>query len=805
MAEPEHPIRRKSFTRLQELQAEYVGYVTDAHRTARLQIPSFPIDNVSHEVVSDRDDGVFVEAEHRNGGYRVHVTIADVAAHIRPGSPLAEAAWQRGFTLYGGSWTDPMFPNGPEQRLEEKMSLEHNRERLGLTVSITLDKNYRPVHTSFMPVITHPDNSSYQRAHERMRSEPQFQLMHDIAQGVKKHYFHGHDVPLEEIFSHRTLRRLQNQPDQLQAMEMVATYMLLANNCTADFARKANLPFMYRNFDETAGDTHATYGTKPGRHTALERMGLKGAYCHFTSPIRRAPDYFNAAMIHYAIDALSTIEKRIAMEFPGIDQKAVHRGLWAHGGDIVQLLGENGGPRVLQRVGLQRLLTEVIADKMPPRQQLSENRLRAMVSTLQIKPPPYTRDELQHYADNINALARSPEVRAVERQNERYEQSVDRIETIQAADKESLAYLSPEKFSSLLHAAAVTGQIPRNLFEEARERIQSGNFNMGVDGFTIFVEAAQPGVSRWTALKGLIATQLKKDPSAVNGMWERLKQHIAPAEISEHQSALEGDIPEGRDEPTHTPAILFRMAGPGMPALAAPFYSVGHDQRAARSHAKYSFLEHYAFGQLQPVEQTAVPNLLYADLDMAGAKKRELLDRMAESIGATLEFSQTETKTGRIVQTITAQGGDLREPITVEADEPTMDAALSSAMRRMFRDEHFKLAVSREQQIARELLNPQSVLADMVASRGGDIHFERITKSQGPHRAHVRLVLNGEMMQIEGEGPNLDRAERDAAVKALEMLGWQLDGLTLDSAVKSWVTETQRPPAGEGRSYHAGK
>lgn len=803
MAEQEHPIRRVGFTRLQELQAENVGNVTQAHRDARLQIPSYPIDNVSREVVSDRDDGVFVEAEHRNGGYRVHVTIADVAAHIRPHSPLAEAAWRRGFTLYHPGGTDPMFPNGPDQRLEEKMSLEHNRERLGLTVSITLDHHFRPIHTSFAPVITHPDNSSYQQAHERMQRDPQFQLMRDIAQGIKKHHFRGHDLPLDEIFSHRTLRRLQNQPEQLQAMEMVATYMLLANNCTAEFARKADIPFIYRNFDESASDLHATYGTKPGRHTALERMGLKGAYCHFTSPIRRAPDYFNAVMIHNSIHVLNGLHGRLCKEFPGTNSKDLYRGVWDHGGEILKLLNGDGH-RARQRAALQRVLTGIVHDSMPQAAALDESRMRTLVGTLDENHFAYSRDQLQGFAEHINALARSPEIRAIERQNEKYDQSLERVESVQAADKESLAYLSREKFSSLLHAAAVTGNLPRNLFEEARARIQNGNFNIPFDSFTIFIEAPA-GVSRWTALKGLIANQLKKDPSAVNGMLERLKEHIAPAEITEHQSAIEGDIPEGRDEPSHTPAILLRMTGAGMHGLAAPFYSVGHDQRSARSHAKYSFLEHYAFGQLQPVEQTAVPSLLYAELDMEGAKKRELLERMADSIGASLQFHEQETRTGRIVQTITATGGDLKEPIMVEADEPTVHEALESAMRRMLRDEHFKFAVSRDQQVAREVLNPQSVLEDLVKSRGGEIEFTRQPRPQGPHHATITITTGSGKVKYTGEGPNLDRAERNAAVQALEGLGWQMEQAGADPAVKSWVTETQRPPAGAGRQYYAGK
>lgn len=807
MAGQEHPIRREGFTRLQELQAEHIGFVSDEHRARRRQIPSYPIDNVAPEVVSDRDDGVYVEAEPREGGYRVHVTIADVAAHVRPGTPLAEAAWRRAFTLYAPDavGNDSMFPNGPLQRLEEKMSLEHNRERLGLTVSITLDQHFKPVHTSFLPVITHPDNSSYSQAQERMQRDPQFQLMSEIAQGVKKYYFGGHEVPLEEIFSHRTMRRLKNQPEQLQAMEMVATYMLLANNCTAEFASKTNLPFLYRNFDETADAAHATYGTAPVRHTALERMGLKGAYCHFTSPIRRAPDYFNAVMIHYAIDIVTDLENRLSTEFSIRDPnvlKALHSQLWKQAPEFLHIASDNLKPAVRQRALIQKHLIHAMQEVMATLPPDIESRMKTLVQMWAMKSPPLSRKQLQGYAEHMNALARSPEIRAIERANEKYDKSIERIETVQASEKESLAHLSSERFSSFLRAAAVTGNLPRNLFEEARSRIQNGNYNMNTDGFTIFIEAAYPGVSRWTALKGLIATELKKDPSLVDNMLGRLKKHVAPATIEPRESAIYDALRDGDREKARTPVIIYAMEGADMPPLGPPFSSVGHDRRAARSHAQYSFLEHYAFGQLQPVEQSVIPSILYAELEVEGAVKRELLERMTEKIGATLEFHEAETNAGRVIQTIRAQGGELREPIVVQADEATEREAYETAMRRMLRDERFKLAVSRDEQIAREVTNPQSELEALIKERGGEIEFLRQPKTQGPHGATITITLSEKSTKFVGEGPNLDRAERAAAMQAMQSLGWQTDGARHNPGVKSWVTEGSRPPPGEGRHYH---
>ncbi len=695
MSEPGLPIERADFTPAQRLQAKYVGFVTDAHRDARKQIPSYPIDNVAPEVVSDRDDGVYVEAEQRGGGYRVHVTIADVAAHIRPGSPLAKAAWMRFVTLYLQRGTDPLFPNGPTERLEEKMSLEHNRERLGLTVSITLDDHFRPVHTSFTPVITHPDNSSYEQAHERMQRDPQFQLMADIAQGVKRSYFDGHAMLLEEIFSRRTLKRVHSN-DQLKAMEMVATYMLLANSATAEFARESELPFLFRNFDETADDTHATYSTNPVRHTALERMGLKGAYCHFTSPIRRAPDYFNGAMIHYAIDVVDQLGRGIHAQFPQTDARKLNHELWQQAPELLALIQDVGMSRTTYRAALQRMVSDVLHDVVPEGTRIDDRALRDLTNRFHFVAAPYTRTELQRYADHMNAIARSPQIRAIDRENEKYDLSVDRMEAAAVADKDTLASLPSDKFSSLLQASATTDDMPRPLFDEAVKRIKDGKLDMVKDSYTIFMRAHHARVHRWTALKRHVAQLLKNDPSTVQSMLSQFEREIAPATLVPREVKLPGEKTVDRDEASPIYARIYVFQGSDETPMSAPYCSFGHNERAARSHAAYSFLEHYAFDQLQSAKdlEQKIPNLLYAELEMEGTRRQELLEQMAHEIDATVHFEHERSSTGQYVTRIIVEGGDLQVPLYADAEEPTAEEAQHVAIRRMLRDEGFKVAVS---------------------------------------------------------------------------------------------------------------
>ena len=56
----------------------------------------------------DLDQAMFIERD--GDGYVVHYAIADVAAWVEPGSPIAEEAWVRGQTMYAPSAKVPLHP-----------------------------------------------------------------------------------------------------------------------------------------------------------------------------------------------------------------------------------------------------------------------------------------------------------------------------------------------------------------------------------------------------------------------------------------------------------------------------------------------------------------------------------------------------------------------------------------------------------------------------------------------------------------------------------------------------------------------
>lgn len=93
---------------------------------------TFTIDNPSSR---DLDDALSVYAADPEGGIRVCVHIADVSAHVRPGTALDAEARRAATSVYLPGWTRPMLP---ARLSEDALSLVPDADRDALTVEMRI-------------------------------------------------------------------------------------------------------------------------------------------------------------------------------------------------------------------------------------------------------------------------------------------------------------------------------------------------------------------------------------------------------------------------------------------------------------------------------------------------------------------------------------------------------------------------------------------------------------------------------------------------------------------------------------------
>jgi ribonuclease R len=101
----------------------------------RLDLRSLPTFTIDPPTARDFDDAVSAEALD-DGVVRVWVHIADVAAHVRPGSHVDREAFRRGTSVYVPGLVEPMLPEALSNRA---CSLVPHQDRLAVTVELDLD------------------------------------------------------------------------------------------------------------------------------------------------------------------------------------------------------------------------------------------------------------------------------------------------------------------------------------------------------------------------------------------------------------------------------------------------------------------------------------------------------------------------------------------------------------------------------------------------------------------------------------------------------------------------------------------
>ena len=122
---------RRRFDPLVEREAREPS-LPDVPRRDLRSLPTFTIDPPT---ARDFDDAISAEALD-DGAVRVWVHIADVAAHVRPGSHVDREAFKRATSVYVPGLVEPMLP---EALSNQACSLVPHQDRLAVTVELELD------------------------------------------------------------------------------------------------------------------------------------------------------------------------------------------------------------------------------------------------------------------------------------------------------------------------------------------------------------------------------------------------------------------------------------------------------------------------------------------------------------------------------------------------------------------------------------------------------------------------------------------------------------------------------------------
>ncbi|MBM3618064.1 MAG: RNB domain-containing ribonuclease, partial [Alphaproteobacteria bacterium] len=603
---------RRQFS-LHELSvASATGYIRAIDRHQRQRIKSYPIDNHEPLRASDRDDAVF--AEKTAEGYVLQVTIADVAAHIPKDSILDKAAQKRAFTIYRPPARDPMFPFVLS---EDRFSLEHEQERLGLTAIFTLDEAFALKGVRFARTIVESECQDYASASHRMIQEgDDMALLAQVAQGIKRASnpaIRPYDAG-DSAYMDKTGHIRQGDAGTMAAAKLVQVLMIFANNEIANFFNATGLPFLYRNHDGKTDELgqlgRAEYEPFDDGHYGLRRSdGLKGAYSHCTSPIRRYADLVNQRMQHYAMDVVEAISG----ELMGLLASPERRGrsdtvspiVWEHAPDILRRIyavhRAQGADRFTSEKALKDALRGLLNAASPEagRELYRQADPLAQLSAAALRPAvPYSHDELLRITPVLNTAGAAENEAVAELNIRNLTKWNERVTEDFAAG--NFDKLSEGGFSTLLRRAAVTGRINEDFAREAVARIKSGRADKVQDCYSALILSKEYQNKYWRAVKRAALNAIERDPMATNNVFDKAMRedelhpdtYIAEADIQD--SSARKSMPlmraAGVEQSIDAALVVTYMEGLEGRGYAAQSYSLGYNKKDTARHARFNFI-----------------------------------------------------------------------------------------------------------------------------------------------------------------------------------------------------------------------
>lgn len=227
---------------------------------------------IDGETAKDFDDAVSIEKT--ANGYRLWVSIADVAHYVKEGSHLDQEAYKRGTSTY---FPDRCIPMLPEALSNSICSLNPNVDRLTLTAEMEFDHHGNIAHSKFYEsVIKSVERLTYTKVKTILATPPCPPLEKDDEGKLRERY--SHILNDLKIMEELCLKLRQKRADMGSidfdlpepqiiidiegrvedivkserniAHQLIEEFMLAANQAVATYITNKKLPFLYRVHEE---------------------------------------------------------------------------------------------------------------------------------------------------------------------------------------------------------------------------------------------------------------------------------------------------------------------------------------------------------------------------------------------------------------------------------------------------------------------------------------------------------------------------------------------------------------------------
>ncbi|QPC45138.1 ribonuclease R [Kaustia mangrovi] len=239
----------------------------------RTDMRDTPLVTIDPPDARDHDDAVWAEpddAGDNEGGFRVVVAIADVAAYVHPGSVLDREARRRGNSVY---FPDRVVPMLPEKLSADLCSLREGEDRPALACIMRFDKAGTKLDHRFERIVMRSAAGlSYEQAQAAIDGrtddktgplldpvlKPLWAAYRALSAARKRRGPLELDIPERKLVldAHGLIERVVT-PERLDAHKLIEEMMIQANVAAAETLEKARVPLIYRVHDAPSDEKAA--------------------------------------------------------------------------------------------------------------------------------------------------------------------------------------------------------------------------------------------------------------------------------------------------------------------------------------------------------------------------------------------------------------------------------------------------------------------------------------------------------------------------------------------------------------------